>query len=356
MRFRRVIVLLLVFAACGREGHRTALVTAPPASAAPTRTPDATATASPQTTTAIARTTAAPVRVVPTSAPQRTSAPVAAAPLGASVGGCQLFPADNPWRRDVSKDAVDPRSANYVASIGSGNLHPDFGSDPTYGIPFVVVPRSQKGVPVSFTAYGSESDPGPYPVPLNAPRESGSDHHVLGVQQGTCKLYEMYNAAAQRDHWNADAGAVFDLNSNKLRPAGWTSADAAGLPILPGLVRRSEIQQGAIKHALRFTAPNTQRGYVDPARHFASSSTDPNLPPMGLRLRLKASFNLSGYHGASLIILRALKTYGMILADNGSSWFITGATDTGWNDDDLNQMKRVPGSAFEVVKHGTIHR
>jgi len=288
-------------------------------------------------------------------APARATAKPASFDRSASVGGCPLFPSDNAWRRDVSHDPVDPNSANYVASIGNSNVHPDFGSDPTYGIPYVVVPRTQSGVRINFTAYGAESDPGPYPVPLNAPIESGSDHHVLAVQQGTCKLYEMYNAAPQSDHWNADSGAVFDLNSDKLRPAGWTSADAAGLPILPGLVRRDEIATGAIDHALRFTAPRTQRGYVDPARHFASSSTDANLPPMGLRLRLKASFDLSGYHGASLIILRALKKYGMILADNGSSWYITGATDTGWDDADLNQMKRVPGSAFEVVKHGTIH-
>ena len=191
-------------------------------------------------------------------------------------------------------------------------------------------------------------------MPLNAPIESGSDHHVLAVQQGTCHLYEMFNAARTSDHWNADAGAVFNLNSDALRPAGWTSADAAGLPILPGLVRRSEIAQGVINHALRFTAPHTQHGYVYPARHYASSSSDPSLPPMGLRLRLKASFDLSHFSGASKVILTALKRYGMILADNGSSWYITGATDTGWNDTDLDQMKTVPGSAFEVVAHGAI--
>jgi len=234
-------------------------------------------------------------------------------------------------------------------------VHPDFGSNPTYGIPYIVVPKTQHRVPINFTAYGNESDPGPYPVPLNAPIESGSDHHVLAVQRSTCKLYEIYNAVSQSDHWDADSGAVFNLNSDALRPAGWTSADAAGLPILPGLVRRDEIASGAINHALRFTAPRTQRGYVDPARHYASSSTDPNLPPMGLRLRLKASYDLSRFHGASLIILRALKKYGMILADNGSSWYITGATDTGWDDTDLDQMKSVPGDAFEVVKHGPIH-
>jgi hypothetical protein len=348
MKFRGAALALLVFAACSHPPDRVAIVTEPPATASPTPSPSPSTAPTPHTTSHASRPNA-PVKT--TTAPVRTPA----FDRSASVGGCQLFPSDNAWRRDVSRDPVDPNSANYIASIGSSNVHPDFGSDPTYGIPFVVVPRAQSGVRINFTAYGDESDPGPYPVPLNAPIESGSDHHVLAVQQGTCKLYEMYNAVRQSDHWDADSGAVFDLNSDKLRPAGWTSADAAGLPILPGLVRRDEIATGAIDHALRFTAPRTQRGYVDPARHFASSSTDPNLPPMGLRLRLKASFDLSGYHGASLVILKALKRYGMILADNGSSWYITGATDTGWNDDDLDQMKRVPGSAFEVVKRGPIH-
>lgn len=351
MRLRSFVVLLLALSACAHQAQPIPVVTLPAATDAPSPTATVRTTGSPTTKPRIST----PHRIVAASVAPKATVKPASAPIGASVGGCALFGADNAWRRDVSRDPVDPNSTNYVASIGSSNVHPDFGSDPTYGIPFIVVPRTQSGVRVNFTAYGNESDPGPYPIPLNAPIESGSDHHVLAVQQGSCKLYEMYNAARQSNSWTADSGAVFDLNSNKLRPAGWTSADAAGLPILPGLVRRDEIASGAINHALRFTAPHSQRGYVDPARHFASSSTDPNLPPMGLRLRLKAGFDLSGYHGASLVILKALKRYGMILADNGSSWYITGATDTGWNDDDLNQMKSVHGSAFEVVKHGTIH-
>jgi hypothetical protein len=270
-----------------------------------------------------------------------------------------LFPPDSAWRRDVSQDPVDPRSDAYVANISDGGersfLHADFGSDPTYGIPYVVVPSTQQKVPIRYTDYGDESDPGPFPIPLDAPREAGSDHHVIAVQKDTCMLYELFNAARSGDGWEASSGARFDLRSNALRPAGWTSADAAGLPILPGLVRRQETQAGAIRHALRFTAPRTQRGYVDPARHFASSDADANLPPMGLRLRLKASYDLSRFHGHALVILKALKTYGMLLADNGSSWFISGDNDTGWDDDDLNQLKTVPGSAFEAVRHGPVH-
>jgi hypothetical protein len=294
------------------------------------------------------------------SACSGTIAPASAAPGdgGASIGGCQLFPSDNAWRRDVSSDPLDPRSDAYIASISSGGsfLHPDFGSDPDFGIPFVVVPTDQKLVRIKFTEFADESDPGPYPVPRDAPREAGSDHHVLVVRQGECKLYELYHARRVRRGWKAGSGAVFDLDSDALRPAGFTSADAAGLPILPGLVRRDETDAGAILHALRFTAPRTQAGYVDPARHFASSSTDPNLPPMGLRVRLKASFDISGFTGASRVVLQALKTYGMMLADNGSSWFISGATDPGWDDDDLDQLKSVPSSAFEAIQTGEIHR
>jgi hypothetical protein len=259
----------------------------------------------------------------------------------------------------VSRDPVDPRSAAYVSSISDGGdrsfLHADFGSDPTYGIPFVTVPKDQKKVPIRYTDYGDESDKGPFPIPLKAKVETGSDHHVIAVQKGTCRLFELYGARRSGSGWAASSGARFDLRSNALRPAGWTSADAAGLPIFPGLVRRSETSAGVIEHALRFTAPRTQRGYVDPARHFASSDSDPDLPPMGLRLRLKASYDISRFTGHSRVILQALKTYGMLLADNGSSWFISGANDTGWNDDDLNQLKTVPGNAFEAVKHGSIH-
>ncbi|MDE3088750.1 MAG: hypothetical protein KGJ80_05135 [Chloroflexota bacterium] len=280
-------------------------------------------------------------------------------PPGPTLGGCAMFPPDNPWNRDVSSDPVDSNSTNYIASIGATiNLHADFGSDPTYGIPYVVVPGTQTFVPITFTEYASESDPGPYPVPPNAPVEAGSDAHVLVLDSGNCNLYEMYHAAKDPSGpgWFAGSGATFDLSSNALRPDGWTSADAAGLPILPGLVRYDEVSAGAINHALRFTVSQTQRAYVHPATHWASSSTNPNLPPMGLRVRLKATYDISGYTGEARVVLNALKKYGMMVADNGSSWFITGATDSRWNDTDLNQLKTVPGSAFEVIQLGTIYK
>lgn len=349
-RFAFALALGLLALSCS---HKQAAVIALP-SPTPTFGPDA------FTQTATPRPSLAPISNAAkvssyTSSP--TALPTPTPPPGASVGNCPLFPADNAWRRDVSHDPVDANSRNYITSISQGGafLHPDFGSNASYGIPYTVVGSGQKKVPIKYTAYGDESDKGPFPIPLNAKRESGSDHHVLVAQKDTCLLFELYNAKRTSTGWAADSGAKFDLRSNALRPAGWTSADAAGLPILPGLVRRDECTAGAINHALRFTAPHTQAGYVDPARHFASSDSDPNLPPMGLRLRLKASFDLAPFHGCSLVVLRTLKTYGMLLADNGSSWFISGATDTGWNDDDMNQLKSVPGSAFEVLQHGTIH-
>jgi hypothetical protein len=269
-----------------------------------------------------------------------------------------VLPADNAWNRDVSHDSVDPNSDAYVRAL-PGNLHPDFGSGRygDYGIPITVVPQAQPLVPIRFTAYGDESDPGPYPIPNDARIEGGSDRHVLVVQQGTCKLYELFGVVhGAGDGWNADAGARFDLRSNRSRPAGWTSADAAGLPILPGLARADEAAAGKIRHALRFTVRRTQRAYVDPARHFASSDTSPELPPMGLRFRLRAGFDVSGVHGQALAILEALRRYGMIVADNGSNWYISGAPDPGWNDDDIDQLKQVPGSAFEVVRPGPLHK
>ena len=354
---RLLVALLLVTAACGSEEGN--LLTTSDAPLAPTPTATLTATASPmllstpdaRSSVALAARSAAPVA---TAAATLRPAPAVA---GASIGGCPLFPADNAWRRDVSSDPVDPRSDAYIRSIGDGAfVHPDFGSNPDYGIPYVVVPGDQKKVRITFTEYGDESDPGPYPVPLDARVEAGGDRHVLVAQKGTCRLYELYHAQRIGSGWEAGAGAVFDLRSNKQRPEGWTSADAAGLPILPGLVRSDETKAGVIRHALRFTAPHTQAGYVDPARHFASDDSDANLPPMGLRLRLKESYDISRFRGASRVVLEALNTYGMILADNGSSFYISGANDTGWSDDDLEQLKSVPGSAFEAVRHGTIHR
>lgn len=287
-----------------------------------------------------------------------TAAPTTTAPSGnvPVIGGCPVFPATNPWNTDISAFAVHPRSNAWVSAVSTGNafLHADFGSDPSYGIPYIVVPATQTPIPVTFTDYPEESDPGPYPIPLNAPIEGGGDRHVIALQQGTCKLYELFDASPGAGRWNASNGAVWNLNTGALRPAGWTSADAAGLPILPGLARHDEISSGRITHALRFTVPATQRGYILPATHWASRSTDPNLPPMGARYRLKASFNVSGYTGHARVILDALKRYGMIVADNGSGWYISGATDARWNDDDLNQLKRVPGSAFEVVDTGPV--
>jgi hypothetical protein len=287
--------------------------------------------------------------------------PGAPAKAGPSEYGCPLFPASNALNQDVSHAPVDPASARYIASIGlGGHLHADFGSNPSYGIPYAVVPRRQRRVPIHFDAYGAQSDPGPYPVPADAPVEGAGqpgDRHVLVLQRGSCGVYELYSARRQGTGWQAGSGAVFNLRSNALRPEGWTSADAAGLPILPLLVRYPEVRAGRIDHALRMTVSRSQRGYIHPATHFASSSSDPSLPPMGLRLRLSSAYSLAGFHGESLVILRALKRYGLIVADNGSSWYITGAPDRRWNDTDLDQLKRVPGSAFVALSSGPIrHR
>ena len=290
----------------------------------------------------------------PTSPPPPSGVP--------TVAGCRIFPPDSPWNTDVSGSPVDANSAAYLASMNAATtfLHPDFGSNPAYGIPYTSVGAGQPQVPMTFD-YASESDPGPYPIPSNAPVEGGAgatgDRHVLVVDSSTCKLYELYAAQYVGPGWHAGSGAVFDLGSNALRPDYWTSADAAGLPILPGLVRYDEAaQNGGIGHALRFTVRRTQRAFIHPATHYASASTDPTLPPMGLRVRLKASFDVSAFTGASRAVLMALKRYGMMVADNGSDWFISGATDDRWDDTDLNQLKRVPASAFEVVQTGAIVR
>ena len=283
--------------------------------------------------------------------------PTAGSNPGSSVGGCAVRPPTDPWNQDIRALSIHPQSATWVSSINGGsvrNVHPDFGSNPDYGIPVTVVGVNQPPVPITFTDYGDESDPGPYPVPANARVEAGSDRHVVVVQQGSCKLYELYSAEYSNGVWRAGSGAVWDLKTSSMRPAGWTSADAAGLPILPGLVRYDEVKSGVINHALRVTVPATQRAYILPASHFAGKS-DPKLPPMGARIRLRADFDLSGYTGDSLVILTAMKRYGLIIADNGSSWFVTGETNTRWNDDDLNQLKRVPGTAFEVVDTGPLH-
>jgi hypothetical protein len=287
----------------------------------------------------------------------------AAAPSPPMIGRCRVFPANNAWNTNISKLPVRSNSAQLIKSIsttgGKTMLHPDFGGGGKYGIPFIVVAPTQKREPIHYTAYGSESDPGPFPIPPHAPVEGGTgatgDRHVLVVQEGKCHLYELYNAHWRGTHWDADSGVNWNLASNKRRPLGWTSADAAGLPILPGLVRYGEVKAGAIHHALRFTVAETRSGYIFPATHSASDSNSKALPAMGLRLRLKAGYSLARFHGQSLVILKALKAYGMIVADNGSSWYITGASSPKWNDDDLDQLKTVPGSAFEAVNTGPVH-
>lgn len=276
-----------------------------------------------------------------------------------TIDGCPVFPADNPWNWDVRGLPVDPLSDTYIASIsgfGDEYLHADFGGGGAYGIPYVVVGADQPRLPITFTEYGDESDPGPYPIPPDAPIENGNDRHVLVVNAGECRLYELYRAEYNGTGWDASSGAVFDLLSNRLRPTYWTSADAAGLPILAGLARFDEVAAGEIRHALRFTVERTQRGFIPPATHFASSSDDPALPPMGLRLRLRADFDTSGFYGQARVVLEALKVYGMIVADNGTSWFITGASDPRWDDEDLDQLKSVPGAALEAVITGEIVR
>jgi hypothetical protein len=275
---------------------------------------------------------------------------------------CTILPADNIWNTRVDGLPVHPRSGDYVASIGTAEtLHPDFGSgvwppgsDGPIGIPYVEVNGDQPLVTIVYTAYGDESDPGPFPVPPNAPIEggpsSGGDRHVIVVDTFNCVLYELFAAFPKAGgRWHAASGARYDLSSNALRPDGWTSADAAGLPILPGLVRYDEVNAGEINHAIRFTASSTQKAHVWPARHDASSITNPAVPPMGQRFRLKLSFDTSGYAPQVRVILDAMKRYGLILADNGADWFISGAPDERWDNDVLRELKTVPGSAFEAV-------
>lgn len=292
--------------------------------------------------------------------PTEPAPTVPSGPSGPLLDGCPMLPADNVWNTPVDRLPLDSRSDDYVGSIGrTATLHPDFGSGTwdggPIGIPFATVPGSQPRVPIVFTAYGDESDPGPYPVPPDAPIEGGprgdGDRHVLVVDRGACVLFELYRAFPNRDaSWNADSAARCDLRSHALRPDGWTSADAAGLPILPGLVRQDEVAAGEIRHALRFTAPRTRRAYVWPARHFASSRSDANLPPMGQRFRLRSGFDVSGFSRDTQVILRALQRYGMLLADNGSAWFLSGAPHPAWNDDQLvGELRRVRGSDFEAV-------
>jgi hypothetical protein len=277
----------------------------------------------------------------------------------ADLGGRRLLPDDSPWHRDISKDPVDPNSARILARVGWDKpLHPDFG--PTWegapiGIPYVVVTKDQRRVPVQFT-YADESDPGPYPIPPDAPIEGGpngtGDRHILVLDRDTWMLWELFNAFPDgRGGWKADSGAIWDLKKNQVRPPRWTSADAAGLPILPGLVRYDEVVgKKALEHAVRFTLSKTRQAYVPPASHWASEHHDDDLPPMGMRVRLKADYDLAGFGPEATVILLALKKYGMILADNGSDNFISGAPDERWNVDALRQLKRVQTKDLEVVE------
>src|SRR6516165_8526550 len=278
---------------------------------------------------------------------------------GASLNGFLPFPSDNLWNKDISSSPVDPNSSATISYIGpSIGIHPDFGSGlyngSNIGIPYTVVNSTQPLIPINYTAYGSESDSGPMPIPLTAniegyPNPGSGDRHVLVLDNPNCFLYELYSSYPQATSWNADSGAVWDLLADEQRPYTWTSADAAGLPLFPGLVRYDEVAAGEIRHAIRFTVPQTQKAFLWPARHYASSLTGTQYPPMGARFRLKASFDISGFSAANQVILRALKKYGMILADNGSAWYLSGAPDSRWNNDDLHNLGTIHGSDFEAV-------
>ena len=273
-----------------------------------------------------------------------------------TIGSCPVFPANNIWNMPVDQLPVSSNSATYVNTIGQSTaLHPDFGTvydGAPNGIPYITVPGTQTKYPATFT-YSDESDPGPYAIPLTAPIEGGSDssgdRHVISADTTNCILYEMWSAYPQTASWQAGSGAIFDLTSNVLRPAGWTSADAAGLPVFPGLVKYDEVLAGAITHAIRLTVSQTRDTYVWPARHYASSLTGSQYPPMGVRFRLKASYDISSYSAQNQIILTALKKYGMMIADNGSAWYISGAPDSRWNDSDLHNVGQITGADFEAV-------
>jgi hypothetical protein len=266
-----------------------------------------------------------------------------------SLHGCPVFPASNVWNKPITTLPARPDSRTLVGSIGAtAHLHPDFGSFAGYGIPFNLVGALTPRPHVAFD-YADESDDVGYPIPSEPKIEAGSDAHLLLVDTDACRLYELWGTRQTDSGWAAGSGATWSLTSNHLRPSGWTSADAAGLPILPGLVRYDEVAAGAIRHAIRFTAPRTRRAFVYPARHFASSSTSASLPPMGLRLRLKASFDISGLPRQARVIARAMQVYGIILADNGSPWFFQGASDPRFDDDQLDALKGIPGSDFEAV-------
>ena len=291
------------------------------------------------------------------------------------LGSCSVFPqppadlsptakslpTEAAWNQDVSKAPRAKSSAaiiRYIESNGGGDIHPDFGSPRSYGFPYAVVDSGQPKLPIHYTAYGSESSPGPFPVPaspaalVEGGNGSDGDRHVLVVDRGECKLYELYRAfyvATPQPHWNADGGVAWDLDSAALRPDGWTSADAAGLPIFPGLVRYDEVAAGQLEHAIRVTFESTRDAWVHPASHCAGDTDSAAAPAMGTRLRLKAGYGLGRFSGAARTIAEAMKRYGLIVADNGSNWYLSGSSDRRWDDENLGQLKRIPGSAFEVV-------
>jgi len=291
-----------------------------------------------------------------------------------SLGSCPVFPDppaslsptapsqpnESAWNQNISRAPLDPHSSAYIAYIdshGGDHLHPDFGSPREYGFPYGVVDSHQRKLPIRYTAYGSESDPGPFPIPSGAPVEGGQrsqgDRHVLVVDRSSCMLYELYRAffiPGGHPHWNADSGVRWNLRSTARRPDSWTSADAAGLPIFPGLLRYEEATAGKIDHAIRVTFESTRNAWVHPASHCAGDTSSPDAPPMGLRLRLNPHYGLSGFSGAAKTIAIALKHYGLIVADNGSNWYFSGTSDRRWNNENLDQLKRIPGSAFEVIE------
>src|SRR5450759_1874877 len=284
---------------------------------------------------------------------------------GASLNGFIPFPTSSLWNTNIANAPLDPNSSAIINFIGSTSpLHPDFGSGlyqgQSIGIPYVVVPVTQPLANITFTAYGDESDPGPMPIPFNAPIEGypnpdDGDRHVLVIDKGNCWLYDLYRAFPQPNgSWKADSAAVWDLIANQQRPYTWTSADAAGLPIFPGLVRYDEVAAGAIHHAFLFTLPKTSAAFTPPASHWAATSSDPTAPPMGMRLRLKSSYDISAFSTQMQVILMAMKSYGLILADNGSALYVTGVSDSRWGSD-LDSLKTVPASAFEVVQMNPVY-
>lgn len=309
-----------------------------------------------------ANASAAAVRLTPptSSTPPASSAPSPTSPAAPGTSptfaGCAVFPSDNVFNTRIDALAVRPESSRVVAATSAaatGNLQFQFWSKPTSGFQVVAVPASQPNVPITYDQYPQESDPGPFPIPLDAPLEDNADKHVLVVQQGTCMLYELWAAHRSSNGWYAGTGAKWNLASNASRPFGWTSADAAGLPIFPGLLRYDEVASGHIDHALRVTVAVSRRAVIAPATHFVGSA-DTSLLPMGARLRLRADYDISGFTGQSRVIAQALKTYGLIVADNGPNWMISGVGDSRWDDTNMNQVRNIPASALEYVDSGQV--